>query len=242
MGAERRSAVAFLRDGLLLRVYPLAILILRADQNRASRPNRSVSSSGHASVAPQHVHIVPKRLEVVRGPVPQFLLAFVVEHRALLVRLHLQVTAETARGPGSVARIASHIAVGVRDLCFLVGRAARQSGQTPGPVVFANGFRQGRLLVVVRASFGDRVHNLLDPPYHRLAVFVFRDGRALEQPAVLVLEEAVLSRLQPSIVEHSIPTGRRRCARVQRSRVGPVRDSAVTIYAVNLDRVAHFTV
>ena len=167
--AESLTAVTFFGDRLLLRVNPLAILILRGHQYRASRSHRSVSLSGHGAVTPKQKNVVSQSLKIVRGPVPKVRLALVVKHRALLIGLHLQVTAVTTGRPRKMAGVASHAAVGMRELRFIVKPARRHSPRT---IVLANRLGERGLLVVVGVALGDRVHHLLDLPDNRLALFV----------------------------------------------------------------------
>ena len=53
------------RDGLLLRINPLPIGVLRADEHGARRADRHDLAVLHARILAQHVHVVAQRLEVV---------------------------------------------------------------------------------------------------------------------------------------------------------------------------------
>ena len=140
---KRLAAEAFGRNRLLRVVEPLAIRVLRTHQNRARRARRRDAMPGDGAVHGEHVAVIAQHLEIVGGPVARRE-PFVVQHRALFVRGHRQVAAETVGRPRRVAGVAGHAAVGVRELRFVFRHVA------PRHAVGAQRFRQARFLVVVR--------------------------------------------------------------------------------------------
>ena len=64
--AERLAGKAFGGDGLLRVVEPLAIRVLRTDQNRARRARRGDAMAGDGAVDAEHVAVVAQDLEIVR--------------------------------------------------------------------------------------------------------------------------------------------------------------------------------
>ena len=113
--AERSAAQALGGNRLLRVVNPVAILILRADENRARGANRGDTMAGYGAVDAEHEAVVTKHLEIISRPVAR-VQAFVVQHRFALVRHHREMAAKTIRRPRSVAGVASHTAIGVREL------------------------------------------------------------------------------------------------------------------------------
>src|ERR1041384_8878 len=113
---------------------------------------------------------------------------------------------------------------------------------SPGVIVLADSPCSRGLLVVIGAALCDGVDNLLDSPDDRAAVFVFRDSRALVQIAVLVFEEAILTRLKLAVPEHLIAAGGGGCSRVFRCRIGSFCYRTVTIYAIDFYRVADLAI
>ena len=95
---EGLAAVPLAGDGLLLRVDPLAVQVLRAHQHRARRAHGRDAVPLHGPVAPQHEDVVAQHLVVVLRPVAREV-ALVVEQRPALVGAHGQVAAEAARHP-----------------------------------------------------------------------------------------------------------------------------------------------
>src|ERR1041384_1757319 len=124
MRAEGLAAVAFFGHGLLLRIDPFAVLVLRAHQHCARRSHGSKTSARHGSITAKQKDIVAQSLKIVGSPVPQLLLAFTVKHRALLVGFHLQMAAVATGRPWSVTRVASHAAVGMRVFHLVLRHAS----------------------------------------------------------------------------------------------------------------------
>ena len=65
VGRERGSREAARRGGLLLRVDPLAVLVLRGDEDRAGRARGGDAVLRHRAVLGQEVDVVAQGLEVV---------------------------------------------------------------------------------------------------------------------------------------------------------------------------------
>src|SRR5215813_10144119 len=89
--AERLTAIALFRNRLLLRINPFAILILRTDKYCTRRPHRRVAAASNAPVTTKKKHVVAQSLKIVGSPVAQLRFTLVVQHRSLLVRLHLKM-------------------------------------------------------------------------------------------------------------------------------------------------------
>ena len=137
MRIERLAAVTFRRDRLLLRIYPFAICILRADHDRARRTDHGHPIFFHRAVEPEHENVVAHDLRVVGREIAighpfEFVL------RDPLVGLHRQVATETARRPGGVADLAIHPAVVVRQPAATFVR--RGGDRAPGLAVAASVF------------------------------------------------------------------------------------------------------
>ena len=98
MRIEGLATVTFRREGLLLRVNPLAVRVLRTDHDCAGGAQDSHSVFLHRSVDSEHKHVVAHNLRIVGGEVP-IANAFELILCDSLVRLHRKVAAETARGP-----------------------------------------------------------------------------------------------------------------------------------------------
>src|SRR4029077_537215 len=60
--AERSAAQTFGGDRLLRVINPVAILILRADENRARRTNRRYTMAGDSTVDAEHESVIAKHL------------------------------------------------------------------------------------------------------------------------------------------------------------------------------------
>ena len=69
MRIERLAAVAFGADGLLLRVNPFAIRVLRADDHRARRTDHRHPVLLHRAVDAEHEDVVAHDLRIVGGEV-----------------------------------------------------------------------------------------------------------------------------------------------------------------------------
>ena len=173
VGAERRAAEALRRDRLLLDVDRLAVAVVAADVDGATRPGRVDAVAGHVAVAGQHVHIIPQGLEVVRGEVALHV-AVGVQVRGLDVRPLRQVAADATRVPRRVAGDAAHVVAAVGGTLLPAGRQVAPDGLA---VLDADGFRQGRLFVVPRVALLDRVARL-----DHLPLKPFLDTRVLEVP------------------------------------------------------------
>ena len=65
MRVERLTAVTLSRNGLLLRINPFAIRILRADHDRAGRSNHRHPISLHCAVFAEHENVVTHDLRIV---------------------------------------------------------------------------------------------------------------------------------------------------------------------------------
>src|SRR2546430_2330277 len=100
-----------------------------------------------------------------------------MEHGPFLIRLLLEVAAEAARSPGCVASVASHPAIIMSRLLLVIRNVA------PGFPILEDGLRQARLLVVMRATWRDRIHDLDDLPN-----FVLLNRRALVELPVFFEE------------------------------------------------------
>ena len=114
MRIERLAAVAFRGNGLLLRINPFAIGVLRTDHDRARGTEHRHAILLHRAVDAEHENVVAHDLRIVGGEVAVgHAFEFVLRHA--LVRLHRQMTAETARRPRGVTDLAIHRAVVVRE-------------------------------------------------------------------------------------------------------------------------------
>src|SRR5260370_11275307 len=107
MRIERLAAVTFGRKCLLLRINPFAVLILRADHDRARRAYYRHPVFLHGAVNAEHEDVVAHDLwivgrEISVGDAFEFIL------RHTLVRFHRQMTAETSRRPRSLPPLATH--------------------------------------------------------------------------------------------------------------------------------------
>ncbi len=178
--AETEAAEPFRRNRLLHVIQPVAIGVLRADHHRAGGSRGRDAMLGHRAVDAQHVNVVAQHFEIVGGVIARGQ-AFVVQHGRLAIGRHGKMAAEATGGPGSVARVAGHAVVGMRQLGLVAGHAAPR-----GPV-FQNRFRQPRFLVVMRIAGRDGVHHLHHFP--RRAIFVHHG--ALVQLAVLPIKPAL---------------------------------------------------
>src|SRR5437899_12823154 len=98
MRIECLAAVAFSGDGLLLRVNPFAIRVLRADDDAARRTNHREPIALHRSVDAELEDVVTDDLGIVGGEVARGD-AFILVEGCALIRLHRQVTAKATGGP-----------------------------------------------------------------------------------------------------------------------------------------------
>ena len=98
VGAEGLAAEARRGDGLLLLIEPVAVRVLRADDNCAGTSDRRDLVAGDGAVDAEHVDVVAQHHEVVVGVVARGL-AFVVQHGGLLVGGHGEMAAEAGGGP-----------------------------------------------------------------------------------------------------------------------------------------------
>ena len=105
MRIERLAAVAFSGDGLLLRVNPFAIRVLRANDDGARRTNHREPIALHRSVDAELEDVVTDDLGIIRREVARGDPFILVERRAL-IRLHGQMTAEATGGPRGMADLA----------------------------------------------------------------------------------------------------------------------------------------
>ena len=92
-----------------------AFRILRTDENRTRRPHGRDTMSGHRTVYAEHKAVVAKNLEIVSGPVARHQ-SLIVQHRFALIGHHGKMASKTIGRPRGVACIASHAAIGVREL------------------------------------------------------------------------------------------------------------------------------
>ena len=98
MRIERLAAVTFRGNGLLLRINPFAIRILRADHDRARRADHRQSILFHRAVDAEHENVVAHDLRIVGGEIAVGD-AFKFVLRRPLVRVHRQMATETTRRP-----------------------------------------------------------------------------------------------------------------------------------------------
>ena len=116
------------RDCLLRVIEPLAIGVLRTDENRARRARGCDAVPSNGAIDPEHVKVIAQNLEVVARVISREQ-AFIVQHRTAGVGGHLQMTAKTSWHPRGVAGVASHFVVGVSERSIVRGRLRRN-----GPV------------------------------------------------------------------------------------------------------------
>ncbi len=76
--------------------------------------------AGDGAVNAEHVDVVAQNLKVVAGVIAGEQ-SFVVQHGAAGVGGHLQMAAEAGGRPGSVAGVAGHAAVAVREVGVVLG-------------------------------------------------------------------------------------------------------------------------
>ena len=167
-GGEGLAGEARGRNGLLGVVEPIAIGVLRTDEHGARRARGRNAMAGDGAVDAEHVNVVAKNLEIVAGVVLREQ-TFVVQHGLAGVGGHLQMAAETGGCPGSVAGIAGHAAVGMRERSV----AARQLRRHHAILVHelcAKGF-----LAEMHVAGGNGVDRLNDLP-----LLVFFGHRALK--------------------------------------------------------------
>src|SRR5205823_6284874 len=107
MRIEGLAAVTFRREGLLLRVNPLAVRVLRTDHDCAGGAQDSHAVFLHRSIDPEHEHVVAHDLWIVGGEDP-IGVPFELILSDSLVRLHWKVAPEAARGPGAMTNLAIH--------------------------------------------------------------------------------------------------------------------------------------
>src|SRR5262245_18115292 len=172
--AEGMPAVAIRGDCLLLRVEPFAVLVLRTDQDSASRSSRCNPPARYCAVLGQHKDVIAESLEIVLRVIAQFIGTLVVKHRFLPVGDHRQVTPEATGRPRCMTGVTGHIAVGVRQGGFV------SLVITPALAVPLDGFRVGRGLAVTGFTRGDGVDRLDYVP--KLARF---DQRVLNDLSIL---------------------------------------------------------
>ena len=115
VAAKGDAAQALGRNRLLLHVDRLAVVVVGAHVNGAARPRGANAVAGGIAVFCQHVHVVSKRLPVVRHEVAGDV-SFIVQRGRFLVGLLGQVAAKAAWVPRTVAGDAVHevVAVGAR--------------------------------------------------------------------------------------------------------------------------------
>ena len=166
--AEGRAAESFGGNSLLHVINPVAILILRTDHDGARGTHRGHAMAGHRAIDSEHETVVAQYLKIVAGPVARGQ-AFVVQHGLALVGHHRKMAAETIRGPGGVAGITGHAAVGVRQLRRVGGHVA------PRFAVGLNRFGPRRFLIVMLVARSDGVEGL-----HHFPFFFRVNHRTLE--------------------------------------------------------------
>ena len=150
MRIERLAAVAFGGNGLLLRINPFAIRVLRADHDRARRTNHRHAVLLYRAVDAEHENVVAHDLRIV-GREIAIGDAFEFIQRHALVRFHRQMTAETTGRPGGVTDLAIHRAVIVREIArAALLRLSARARRAPGLAVAPQRFRVSGLRIVVR--------------------------------------------------------------------------------------------
>src|SRR4051794_26327638 len=99
------AAVAIAADRLDLRIDPLAVLVLRGDDDRAGGANHGHSVLFHRPIDAELEDIVADHLRIVAGKVPIDDAFKLILHHPL-VRLHREMAAKAARRPGRMADLA----------------------------------------------------------------------------------------------------------------------------------------
>src|SRR6476646_6673225 len=102
-------------DGLLRVVEPVAIRILRTNEDGAGGTRGSNAVAGDSAINTEHVDVVAKDLKIVAGVIARGE-AFVVKHGLARVCCHLQMTAEAGGSPGGVAGVTGHRGIGVGEV------------------------------------------------------------------------------------------------------------------------------
>ena len=92
------AAVAFGTHRLLLRIDPVAVLVLRTDNNRTRRPDDGEPVLFNGAVDAKHEYIVAHDLRIVSRKIAVND-SFELIQRHPLIRLHREMTAKTARRP-----------------------------------------------------------------------------------------------------------------------------------------------
>ena len=169
--AERLAGEAGGGDGLLRVVEPLAIGVLRADEDGAGRARGRDAVIGDRAVDAQHIYVVAEDLKIVAGVVAGDG-AFVVEHGAADVGGHLEMATETGGSPRGVAGVAGHRVVGVREVGVVLWHLGLHDA------VFGHEFCAVGLHAEVHVAGSDGVSGLHDFP-----LFVFISHAALDQRA-----------------------------------------------------------
>ena len=112
-------------NGLLRVVEPVAVGVLRTDEDGAGRARGRDAMAGDGAVDAEHVDVVAKNLKVVAGVIARGE-AFVVEHGLARVGGHLQMAAEAGGRPGRVAGVAGHRGVGVGEVLVVLRHLLRR--------------------------------------------------------------------------------------------------------------------
>ncbi len=123
-GAESLAGKTGSGNSLLRVVEPVAVRVLRTDENRAGRARGGDAMAGDGAVDAEHVDVVAKDLKIVAGVVARGE-AFIVEHGLARVGGHLQVAAEAGGRPGGVAGVAGHRGIGVGEMLVVLRHLLR---------------------------------------------------------------------------------------------------------------------
>src|SRR5216683_2854693 len=147
------------RGNRLLRVIePITVGVLRADQHGARRARGSDAMTGDRPIHAEHIDVIAKNLKVVAGVIFRDQ-AFIVQHGLARVSGHLQMAAEAGWRPRSMAGVAGHAAVGMRERRVVARHLQRNAA------ILVHEFRSKRLLAEVCAAGRDGVDRLNDLPF-----------------------------------------------------------------------------
>ena len=142
---KRLPAVSVAAHGLLLRIEPVPVLVLRTDDHRTRRTDHRQPVLLHRAINAKHEHIVPDDLRVISREIA-VKSALKLVQRHTLVGLHRKMAAETARRPRGMADLAIHAPVIMRERCLAL--RARQRHVAPSLAVALDGLRMGGLRII----------------------------------------------------------------------------------------------
>src|SRR5260370_21649697 len=182
--------------------------------------------TGYRAVDAEHINIIAQNLKIVAGVI-LCEESFVVQHGLARVSGHLQMAAEAWRRPGSVAGIASHAAVRMRERHVVV-RHLRSHRAIP-----VHHLGPQRLFAEMHIAGRDAIDGLNDLP-----LFTLFGHRALEYFAVARFESAH----PPGCTQRIEVSAAFRRGRARRDQRSLLANRTVAIDAVDFDGGARLAV